>query len=469
MRASRYILPLLLATSALAVFPAASFAQVACGPSVTTADAATTAPIAPPALPDYDQPPIPAPGYIWTPGYWGYADAGYYWVPGTWVQPPTDRPVVDARLLGLERGVYAWNAGYWGLTVGFYGGIDYGFGYGGVGYDGGYWDHGHFAYNRTVNNFGGVHITNVYNRTVINNDSRRISYNGGTGGLTARPTAQQEAYAHEHHLPPTREQTAHVDAARGNRSLLATENHRHPPIAATQRPGDLHTPGAVAARQAAQPQCHRRRSPAAGTAERAGSHRSSTARHGNATRSASSASPAGARGSPAGRTTPAGARGGPAGSATPAGARGSPAGRATTAGARGGPAGNATSAGARGSPAGSATPAGARGSPAGNAASADARGRSPSSTTSADARSSPAGGAASAGARGRSPSRTTSADARGSSPAGAAPADARSGSSSSGTSRRLTGRHNAHRSERSTFRAMVFARAGEASLRAVMP
>ena len=253
MRASRYILPLLLATSALAVFPAASFAQVACGPSVTTADAATTAPIAPPALPDYDQPPIPAPGYIWTPGYWGYADAGYYWVPGTWVQPPTDGLLWTPGYWAWNAGVYAWNAGYWGLTVGFYGGIDYGFGYGGVGYDGGYWDHGHFAYNRTVNNFGGVHITNVYNRTVINNDSRRISYNGGTGGLTARPTAQQEAYAHEHHLPPTREQTAHVDAARGDRSLLATENHRRPPIAATQRPGDLHSPGAVAARQAAHP------------------------------------------------------------------------------------------------------------------------------------------------------------------------------------------------------------------------
>ena len=32
--------------------------------------------IAPPALPVYVQPPLPAPGYIWTPGYWAYADAG---------------------------------------------------------------------------------------------------------------------------------------------------------------------------------------------------------------------------------------------------------------------------------------------------------------------------------------------------------------------------------------------------------
>ena len=40
---------------------------------------------APPVLPVYVQPPLPAPGYIWTPGYWAYGDAGYYWVPGVWV------------------------------------------------------------------------------------------------------------------------------------------------------------------------------------------------------------------------------------------------------------------------------------------------------------------------------------------------------------------------------------------------
>jgi WXXGXW repeat (2 copies) len=44
--------------------------------------------IAPPALPVYVAPPMPAPGYFWTPGYWAYADGGYYWVPGTWVLAP---------------------------------------------------------------------------------------------------------------------------------------------------------------------------------------------------------------------------------------------------------------------------------------------------------------------------------------------------------------------------------------------
>jgi hypothetical protein len=54
-----------------AVAPTAS-AQIGVGVSVT---------LAPPALPVYTQPLCPADGYLWTPGYWGYADdGGYYWV-----------------------------------------------------------------------------------------------------------------------------------------------------------------------------------------------------------------------------------------------------------------------------------------------------------------------------------------------------------------------------------------------------
>jgi hypothetical protein len=46
--------------------------------------------VAPPALPVYVQPPIPGPGYMWTPGYWAWDDDGgdYYWVPGAWVAAP---------------------------------------------------------------------------------------------------------------------------------------------------------------------------------------------------------------------------------------------------------------------------------------------------------------------------------------------------------------------------------------------
>ena len=47
--------------------PAASLAQIGIAVS-----------IAPPVLPVYVQPPIPAPGYIWTPGYWAYGPDGYF-------------------------------------------------------------------------------------------------------------------------------------------------------------------------------------------------------------------------------------------------------------------------------------------------------------------------------------------------------------------------------------------------------
>jgi hypothetical protein len=83
--------------------------------------------------------------------------------------------------------------GYWGPEVGFYGGVSYGYGYGGVGYEGGYWRGGAFFYNRSVNNFSNVQITNVYNKTVVVNDTTNVSYNGGTGGTTAQATPQQIA------------------------------------------------------------------------------------------------------------------------------------------------------------------------------------------------------------------------------------------------------------------------------------
>ena len=84
------------------------------------------------------------------PGTWSFAPvAGYLWTPGYW---------------GWGNGAYLWHAGYWGPHVGFYGGINYGFGYGGVGYQGGYWRGNEFYYNRAVNNVRNVNITNVYNR-----------------------------------------------------------------------------------------------------------------------------------------------------------------------------------------------------------------------------------------------------------------------------------------------------------------
>ncbi len=68
----------------------------------------------PPPLPDYSQPPAPGDDYIWTPGYWSYADAGYYWVPGAWIVAPYVGALWTPPWWGFDNGAYHWHAGYWG-------------------------------------------------------------------------------------------------------------------------------------------------------------------------------------------------------------------------------------------------------------------------------------------------------------------------------------------------------------------
>jgi hypothetical protein len=117
----------------------------------------------PPPIPDYQQPPAPGDGYIWTPGYWAYGPEGYEWVDGAWVNAPYTGALWTPGYWGYADDGYFWNAGYWGPTVGYYGGINYGFGYFGIGFYGGYWGGGRFFYNRAYCNIGygrGFHIYN---------------------------------------------------------------------------------------------------------------------------------------------------------------------------------------------------------------------------------------------------------------------------------------------------------------------
>ena len=76
---------------------------------------------------------------MWTPGYWAYGDDGYYWVPGTWVPAPYVGALWTPGYWGWGGGLYVWHPGYWGPHVGYYGGVNYGFGYMGIGFVGGMW------------------------------------------------------------------------------------------------------------------------------------------------------------------------------------------------------------------------------------------------------------------------------------------------------------------------------------------
>lgn len=181
--------------------------------------------IAPPPLPVYVQPACPYADYIWVPGYWAYGDYGYFWVPGTWVQPPQFGLLWTPGYWGWGGSNFYFHGGYWGPHVGFYGGVNYGFGYGGRGYGGGRWQGGHFFYNSAVNNVTTTKIHNTYiDRTTIVNVIKNVSYNGGSGGVTAQPTAQEQQFAHESHLRPTSAQQAHVQAASSDRGQLASVN-----------------------------------------------------------------------------------------------------------------------------------------------------------------------------------------------------------------------------------------------------
>ena len=227
-------------------------AIVACAealPSAPQAQVLVNITVAPPILPVYAQPVIPGPDYMWCPGYWAWGPDGYFWVPGTWVLAPAPGLLWTPGYWGWRDGFYVWNAGYWGPRIGFYGGINYGYGYTGVGYYGGYWRGGVFMYNTAVVNVGTVRITNVYSKTVVNTTTvTNVSFNGGKGGITAQPNAQELAAANDKHTPATGLQTQHEHTASGNHALLASVNHGHPMVAATAKAALFTGAGVVAAK-----------------------------------------------------------------------------------------------------------------------------------------------------------------------------------------------------------------------------
>ena len=243
-------------------FPVLSVCALALGttmialPKSALAQISVSITLAPPALPVYEQPVLVEEGGIWAPGYWAYdQEDGYFWVPGTWVQPPEVGLLWTPGYWGWGNGGYAWNEGYWSPTVGFYGGIAYGFGYFGQGYTGGRWQGQQFYYNTSVSHVNVTNIHNTYTQTVVNNTTvNRVSFNGGTGGVTARPTAAEQAAARGPHQSATTIQMQHRQAAMANHALSASVNHGKPPIAATSKPAELNGPGVVKASAAGSPE-----------------------------------------------------------------------------------------------------------------------------------------------------------------------------------------------------------------------
>ena len=225
-----------LSSLALAATPLAH-AQVSIGVGIN---------IAPPPLPYYVQPPIPGDGYIWTPGYWSWDPAAgdYVWVTGTWVLPPAVGLLWTPGYWAFYGGGYRWHRGYWGPHVGYYGGINYGYGYGGHGYAGGHWDRGHFAYNRAVNNVPEGRVHAAYGRPMaVRPMPAHDSFNGRGSHFTAPPTAAERRFEDARHGQPTPEQLEHEHRAVATPEQRMANNHGMPPIAATPRPSGFGEPG----------------------------------------------------------------------------------------------------------------------------------------------------------------------------------------------------------------------------------
>ncbi|WP_177189045.1 YXWGXW repeat-containing protein [Solimonas aquatica] len=222
-------------------------------PLSARADLQISVNFAPPELPVYDQPYCPGPGYLWVPGYWAYdPDYGeYYWVPGTWARPPRPGLLWTPGYWAWNEFAYVWYPGYWSTQVGFYGGINYGYGYPGSGFYGGYWRGNQYYYNRSVSRVDTRRIPYFYQRNVVNNITiNRISFNGGDDGVRYRPNEREREYGRLSRFAPTSPQLQHIQSARQDRQLFARENGGRPPIAATLRPGAFGPRDIVPSREA---------------------------------------------------------------------------------------------------------------------------------------------------------------------------------------------------------------------------
>jgi hypothetical protein len=216
---------------------------------------------APPMLPVYEQPLCPAPDLMWTPGYWAYGQDGYFWVPGAWVPAPYVGALWTPGYWGWAGGLFVWHEGYWGRHVGYYGGVNYGFGYMGIGFVGGEWGPGGFRYNTAVMRVDQrfVHSTFV-NREIVEHayvarDSR-VAFNGGPGGIRHEAAPEERLAEHEQHMVHTSYQQQHEFSARNDHGAYVKNNGGQPQNLAASRPLSSETHNAPGTLHPAPPAPH---------------------------------------------------------------------------------------------------------------------------------------------------------------------------------------------------------------------
>jgi hypothetical protein len=150
--------------------------------------------------------------------------------------------------------LYVFHPGYWAAHVGYYGGINYGFGYAGVGFTGGRWEGNAFAYNSAVSNLNSSIIHNTYRDAPVGNSVvSKVSYNGGPGGLTTLPTAEERLVASEPHIPATPLQHRNAQQAAGSPTRLVRAEVGHPALATVGKPVAANTQRAATHTSAAKP------------------------------------------------------------------------------------------------------------------------------------------------------------------------------------------------------------------------
>jgi hypothetical protein len=191
--------------------------------------------VAPPPLPEEDQPPLSEDGSLWTPGYWYWRDQGYFWTPGAWVRPPRVGVLWTPAYWASAGTVFIFHPGYWGSNVGFYGGVNYGYGYFGKGYTGGHWIGNSFAYNSAVNHVDPAVAHHTYAESVPNQGSRgALSYDRASrDGNTTHVVSQHQSPVRATSKPATGTTIARTEET----TPVATQVDRPAVVAKTPAPG----------------------------------------------------------------------------------------------------------------------------------------------------------------------------------------------------------------------------------------